>query len=87
MLVQTIGSEHASEATAPPLAANQAFSWSVFPLPSHSTVKSLATVVISGSIVSSIVKVCIAWVVLLQASVIVNTLVTTLGQVPEMVSI
>ena len=48
-----------SEAAAPPLEANQAFSSAVFPAPSHSTVSSTATVSIVGSVVSSMVKVAV----------------------------
>jgi hypothetical protein len=44
--------EQLSEAEAPPLAANHAFSSATLPLPSHSTVKSVAEIVIVGAVVS-----------------------------------
>ena len=46
-LVQVIA-EHASDATAPPLFANQVFSSDVLPVPLHSTILSLATISIEG---------------------------------------
>src|SRR5690606_2103981 len=44
--------EQSSVAVAPPLLANQSLRSAVFPAPSHSTVKSLASVSITGAVVS-----------------------------------
>ena len=54
---QEIVAPQISVATAPAFTFSQSLSSVVFPLPSHSTVALLAAVVISGAVVSSIVKV------------------------------
>ena len=48
-LVQVIA-EHASEASAPPLFANQVLSSDVLPVPFHSTIVSLAIISIEGAV-------------------------------------
>ena len=65
---------HTSEAVAPPLLSNQAFNASMLPMPSHSTVWSEAAVM-SGLVVSSIVKVAVELLKLPQSSVAVNVTV------------
>src|SRR5690606_40555688 len=64
-----------SELIAPPLLANQVLRSAVFPLPSHSTVKSLASVSITGAVVSSIVKVAEVELVFPHSSVAVKVTV------------
>ena len=59
--VQVTDPEQISEATAPPLEANHAFSAAVFPEPSHSTAWSVAGVVITGTVTSTMVKVAELW--------------------------
>src|SRR5690606_39311814 len=66
----------ASVAVAPPLDSNQELSAAAFPFPSLSTELSEASAVISGSVVSTIVKVASVVLVLPQASVAVNIAVT-----------
>ena len=66
---------HTSEAVAPPLLASQSFNASMFPMPSHSTVWSEA-MVISGDMVSSMVKVAVVLLALSQSSVAVKITVT-----------
>jgi len=48
-----------SEAAAPPLAASHAFNWVVLPVPSQSTVRSEAGVLITGAVLSMMVKVAV----------------------------
>ena len=63
--------EHASEAVAPPLFANQSFNSVVLPVPSHSTVSSEASVM-AGAVVSSMVKVAVVDELLPDGSVTVK---------------
>ena len=51
--------EHTSLATAPPFDESHALSCEVLPIPSHSTVKFAAWVVMAGAVSSSIVKVAV----------------------------
>src|SRR5204862_350580 len=58
----------ASDAAAPPCAANHALSWVVLPVPLHSTVELDAGVPIVGACVSSIVNIAVVVVLLPQSS-------------------
>ena len=64
-----------SDAPAPPLEFNQPLSSAVLPAPSHSTVRSDASVSILGAMLSSMVKVEVVLLLLPQASVAVNVTV------------
>ncbi len=61
-----------SLALAPPLFANHAANAAALPAPSHSTMESLAAVVISGAVVSLMVKVAVVVLKLPQESVALN---------------
>ena len=65
-----------SFATALPLAFNQSFNCAVFPDPSHSTVSSIATILIDGSVVSSIIKSAVVILVFPQSSVAMKSTLT-----------
>ena len=65
-----------SVTVAPPLEVSQASSSEAFPAPSHSTVIAIASASTVGAVVSSIVKIAVVLVALLQSSVAVNTTVT-----------
>src|SRR6056297_1970541 len=66
---------HESNATAPPWLFSQLLSSVVLPGPSQNTVKSLGLVVISGDVVSSIVKVAVVVLLLPQSSVAVKVMI------------
>jgi hypothetical protein len=67
-----VTSEHVSVATAPPLLASQSVIAVPFPVPSHSTVRFEACVVITGGVTSSTLIVWVAVVVFPQTSVAVQ---------------
>src|SRR5690606_41196747 len=75
LLVQVRLVEQLSEAEAATLEANQSFSAWLFSEPSHSTVTSLATMSMVGSVVSSMVKVAVAEAELPHSSVAVKVTV------------
>ena len=74
-LLLQVTEEQASLAEAPPLEANQAFKAAVFPKPSHCTVKSEASVAITGLVSSTMVKVAEVVEAFPQASVAVKVTV------------
>src|SRR6056297_1947009 len=67
--------EQLSNAAPPPWLFNQLLRSVVLPEPSQNTVKSLGLVVISGAVVSSIVKVAVVVLVLPQSSVAVKVMI------------
>ena len=74
--VQLTDPEQISVAAAPPLDANHAFRDDVFPVPSHSTVRSEAGVVMEGTVISCTIIICEAVELFPQSSVAVQVRVT-----------
>ena len=72
-----------SSADAPPLLSNQAFRSVVLPMPSHSTVRSMAPAVSVGSVVSSMMKLAVVVAAFPQSSVAVK--ITSISPDPAQV--
>src|SRR5690606_589920 len=77
LLQVTAAPLHKSLAIAPPLLSNQPIKSSILPLPSHSTVTSLAGSSKSGAVVSTMVKLACVLTLLPHSSVAIKLIVVT----------